>query len=70
MQVTPFYNGGAHLEYGIYFKTGSDSSSVYGANFIIIYVPSQTLFSLTYNGTEEGRDGAAGLTIIQLRRTT
>lgn len=69
MQITPSYNGTPHLEYGIYFKTNTTSSSAYGSNALIIYVPSQTSFTLTYNSNSAGnRSGAATVTVIKLTR--
>lgn len=68
MQITPSYNGSPHLEYGIYFKTNVAASSAYGSNAIIIYVPSQTNFTLTYNSSVESRSGAATIAIIKLNR--
>ena len=70
MQITPFYNDSPHIEFGIYFKTGTTDtfSTAYGSNFLIIYVPSPTVFSLTYNGSATGLDGTASITILQLRR--
>lgn len=67
MQITPSYNGSSHLEYGIYFKTNTDSSSAYGSNSIIIYVPSQTNFTLTYNSNVGNRSGAATVSVIKLK---
>ena len=66
MQITPSYNGMSHLEYGVYFKTNTASSSAYGSNAIIIYVPSQTSFTLTYNSNVENRFGAATVAVIKL----
>ena len=68
MQITPSYSGTPHLEYGIYFKTNTASSSAYGSNSIIIYVPSQTSFTLTYNSNVENRSGAATVAVIKLTR--
>lgn len=68
MQITPSYNGTSHLEYGIYFKTNTVSSSAYGSNSMIIYVPSQTDFTLTYNSNVQSRSGAATVAIIKLNR--
>ena len=70
MQITPSYNGSPHLEYGIYFKANVDLSSAYGSNAIIIYVPSQTSFTLTYNSNVENRSGAATVAVIKLNRNT
>ena len=68
MQVTPSYNGKPYLQYGIYFKTNTASSSASGSNSIIIYVPSQTYFKLTYNSNVENRSGEATLTVIKLKK--
>ncbi len=69
LQVTPSFNGAPHLEYGVYFKTNATSSSAAGASSIIIYVPEQTTFTLTYNSNEEGRSGALTLSFLKLNRT-
>ncbi|HIX58817.1 MAG TPA: hypothetical protein IAA45_03770 [Candidatus Blautia gallistercoris] len=68
MQITPFYNGAAHLEYGIYFKTGTASSSACGSGFMIISVPSRTNFTLNYNSSVGNRSGAASITFLKLNR--
>lgn len=68
MQITPFYNGASHIEYGIYFKTGLNVTSAYGSNSIIIYVPAETRFSLTYNSNVQSSDGTATITVLQLNR--
>lgn len=70
MQITPSYNGSAHIESGIYFKTNTDASSAYGSNSIIISVPSQTNFSLTYNSNVSNRSGAATVTVLKLTRNS
>ena len=70
MQITPSYNDMPYLTYGIYFKTNATSSSAYGSNSIIIYVPSQTTFKLTYNSNVTSRSGAATISIIKLTRST
>ena len=68
MQITPSYNGTSHLEYGIYFRTNTVFSSAYGSNSIIIYVPTQTSFTLTYNSNVGNRSGAATISVIKLKR--
>ncbi len=68
MQITPSYNGSPHLEYGVYFKTNTSASSAYGSNAIIIYVPEQTNFTLTYNSNVTNRSGAATVAVIKLTR--
>ena len=68
MQITPSYNGTSHLEYGIYFRTNTVFSSAYGSNSIIIYVPTQTSFTLTYNSNVGNRSGEATISVIKLKR--
>lgn len=70
MQITPFYNGDSYIEYGIYFKTSSDSSSAYGSNAIILEVPQVTRFSLTFNSNVDATDGSATIAIVRLNRTS
>ena len=67
IQVTPFYNGTAHLETGVYFATTANGSSAVGASSFILYAPEATVFSLTYNGPEDAREGTATLTFLKLR---
>ena len=69
MQVTPSYNGTAHLETGIYFATTTDGSSACGSAFLILEAPSPTTFTLNYSGSADARDGEINLTIVKLRRT-
>lgn len=66
MQITPFYNGASHIEYGIYFKTGSDSSSAYGSNSIVFEVPAETRFSLTFNSNVRVTDGTTTISVIKM----
>ncbi len=68
MQVTPFYSDTPHLEYGVYFKTGTDSSSACGSNSFIIYIPSQTSFTLNYNSDVSNRSGTANIAVLKLSR--
>lgn len=68
MQITPSYNGAAHITGGIYFATSTNGSSASGSAFIIIPVPAQTTFSLTYSGSGNAIDGEVNLTILRLRR--
>ena len=68
MQITPSYNGAAHINAGIYFATASNGSSACGSAFIIIKVPSSTVFTLTYSGSGNAIDGEVHLTILRLRR--
>ena len=68
MQITPAYNGRAHLDLGIYYKTGTDRNSAYGSNSLIIEAPRATLFSLAYNSNTTSTEGAATVTIVKLDR--
>ena len=68
MQLTPSYNGRAHLETGIYFATRTDGSSAAGASSLIIRAPAQTVFTLTYSGSSDAIDGQINLTILRLRQ--
>lgn len=70
MQITPYYGERAHLEFGIYFKTGTDSSTAYGSNALIIYTPVETRFSLTFNSNVQNIEGAATIAAVKLNRTT
>ncbi|WP_286200875.1 collagen-like protein [[Clostridium] symbiosum] len=68
MQITPSYNGSPHIEYGIYFKTGTDYTSAYGSNSIIIEVLQETFFTLTYNSNVSSSEGTATIAIVKLNR--
>ena len=68
MQVTPSYNGTSHIEFGIYFKTTGNVASAYGSNSIIIDVPAETNFTLTYNSNVVSTDGTATITFLKLQR--
>lgn len=68
MQVTPFYNGTAHLEYGVYFATATNGSSATGSAHFIINATSETTFSLTYSGSADARDGEINLTFLKLNK--
>lgn len=68
MQVTPFYNGTAHLDNGIYFATTTNGSSAAGSAHFIINAPSETQFSLTYSGSANAQDGEVNITFLKLNR--
>lgn len=68
MQITPSYNGSAHLETGIYFATSTNGSSACGSAFLILRAPDPTTFTLTYTGSANATDGEINLTILKLRR--
>lgn len=68
MQVTPSYNGASHIEFGIYFKTTGNVASAYGSNSIIIDVPAETTFTLTYNSNVVSSDGTVTITFLKLQR--
>lgn len=69
IQVTPFYNGAAHIEFGIYFMTAVERSSAFGAVSMIIEVPSATPFTLTFNTAGTVRECTLTMTIVKLRRS-
>ena len=68
MQITPSYNGAAHLETGVYFATNADGSSVNGPAHFILVAPSDTVFSLYYDGPEDAIEGTVNLTFLKLLR--
>ena len=68
MQITPYYNGSSHIEYGIYFRTASNYTTAYGSNSIIIDVPEQTRFSLTFNSPVTNTEGTATIAVVKLNR--
>ncbi len=68
MQITPSYNGSAHLETGIYSATNAEGSTVAGSTPLIIRAPAQTVFTLTYSGSADAFDGQANLTFLRLER--
>jgi putative uncharacterized protein (fragment) len=69
MQITPSYNGAAQLLYGVYFRTGTANSSATGSNALIVEVPAQTVFSLTFNSSTTSTEGAGTVAILQLHRS-
>ena len=69
IQVTPFYNGAAHIEFVIYFMTAVERSSAFGAVSMIIEVPSATPFTLTFNTAGTVRECTLTMTIVKLRRS-
>lgn len=70
MQVTPYYNGSPHIEYGIYFMAGAGRSSAFGSVSFIIEVPAQTVFNLTYNSPVQSTEGTLTMVIYKMRRDT
>ena len=68
MQITPAYNGAAHLEAGIYFATTTNGSSACGSAHFIIRAPAQTTFTLTYSGSANAIEGDVNLIMLKLRR--
>ena len=68
MQVTPFYNGKAHLETGVYFATTANGSSACGSAHFILAATDPTTFSLTYSGPTDAREGTVTLTFFKLNR--
>ena len=68
MQITPSYNGTAHLETGIYFATSTEGSSACGSAFLIIRAPTATQFSLTFTSSGSATDGEINVTVLKLNR--
>lgn len=72
MQVTPYYNSAAHIEYGLYFmtpETGGRASAT-GDKSLILYAPTQTQFSLTFNSNAAATEGDVSIVIQKLWRTS
>ena len=69
VQVTPSYNGEAHIENGIYFSAPVNRSSAAGSVFMIVPVQEQTNFNLTFNSPVRAIEGEMTMTILKLRRT-
>lgn len=68
MQVTPYYNDRAHIEYGIYYMTnGPGRSSAFGSVSFIIEVPQTTVFNLTFNSTVTATEGTLTMVIFKLK---
>ena len=68
MQITPYYSGNSHIEYGIYFRTAANYTTAFGSNSIIIDVPEQTRFSLTFNSAVTNTEGTATIAVVKLNR--
>lgn len=66
LQITPFYNGAAFLEYGVYDRVSSASVSVSGSAAFIAVVPAQTVLTLNCNSSAAVRDGAMTMVIMGL----
>lgn len=64
--MTPTYNGAAHLDDGVYSKVGMPGVTAGGSHGLILYAPSQTTFTLTFNSNSAARSGAASVTILKL----
>lgn len=69
IQITPYYNNAPHIETGIYFKTGTDSSSATGTMHFILHATDTTNFNLTFNSPSPAIEGELALTVVKLRRT-
>lgn len=66
LQITPFYNGAAFLEYGVYDRVSSANVSVSGSAAFIAVVPAQTVLTLNCNSSAAVRDGAMTMVIMGL----
>ena len=67
MQVTPSYNGTAHLETGVYFATNADGSSACGSSHFIIRAPASTILTLNYSGSAVRCDPAKNKRTLPLQ---
>ena len=68
LQVTPFYNGTAHLENGAYFATTANGSTAAGSGHFIIPASSGTTLSFSYSGISNAINGVDNLTLFRLRQ--
>ena len=66
LQITPFYNGAAFLEYGVYDRVSSANVSVSGSAAFIAVVPAQTVLTLNCNSSAAVRDGAMTMVVMGL----
>lgn len=69
MQITPFYNGAAEIEFGIYFITGAGGGSADGEAHLIVKAPEATQFSLTFNSDVSVIDVQMTITFLKVRRS-
>lgn len=69
MQITPFYNGAAEIEFGIYFITGTGGGSADGEAHLIVKAPEATQFSLTFNSNVSVVDVQMTITFLKVRRS-
>ena len=68
IQITPYYNGAAHIEHGIYFKTSGVRATAFGACPLIIAAPAPTVFTLTFNSPSTAIEGTVAVTFLKLNR--
>lgn len=68
MQVTPSYNGAAHIEFGVYSRTGQPQNTAQGSATFIIQVSQPTVFTLTFSSNVSHTEGQLSLTILKLER--
>lgn len=68
IQVTPYYGGRSHIEYGIYYMTGTERSSAFGACTFIIRVPETTVFRLYFNSSTTAQECVLTMAVFKLDR--
>ena len=69
MQITPSYNGAAHITGGIYFATSTNGSSASGSALSSFQSPLKRHFPLTYSGSGNAIDGEVKSTILRAAQT-
>ena len=69
IQITPSYNGMAHMEHSVYSRTGLARTTAEGSQTFIIEVKEPTNLTLTFNSNVAHTEGQLSLTIIKLERS-
>lgn len=69
MQITPYYLSAAHIEFGIYSRTGLAKETAEGSCTFMIQVETPTVFSLTFSSNTSHTEGQVTLTILKLENT-
>lgn len=67
-QITPFYDGASHIEFGIYAKTGTNYETAAGSTTVIVNITSRSNFSLTFNSPVANSEAQLTLSIVKLER--
>ena len=67
-QITPFYDGAPHIEFGIYAKTGDNNVTAAGSTTVIVGITSRSNFSLTFNSPVTNSEAQLTLSIVKMER--